>query len=92
MRYQAALRPDRGLASRQQSPITQAMARRPRRRKSTLLRRLTLALAIVPFAYLMAALIGSLVPVNRGWSEPDDGVTIYIANNGLHSDIVMPRR
>ena len=66
------------------------MARRPRRRKSTLLRRLTLALAIVPFAYLMAALIGSLVPVNRGWSEPDDGVTIYIANNGLHSDIVMP--
>jgi hypothetical protein len=51
---------------------------------------LTLALAIVPFAYLMAALIGSLVPVNRGWSEPDDGVTIYIANNGLHSDIVMP--
>ena len=41
-------------------------------------------------AYLLAALIGSLVPVNRSWTEPDDGMTIYIANNGVHSDIVMP--
>jgi uncharacterized protein (TIGR02117 family) len=66
------------------------MARRRRRRKSTLFRRLVLALATVPLAYLLAALVGSLVPVNRGWIEPDEGVTIYIANNGLHSDIVMP--
>jgi uncharacterized protein (TIGR02117 family) len=66
------------------------MARRRRRRKSTLLRRLALALAAVPLAYLLAALIGSLVPVNRDWTEPAEGVTIYIANNGLHSDIVMP--
>ena len=66
------------------------MARRGRRRKSTLFRRLVLALAMVPLAYLLAALVGSLVPVNRGWTEPDEGVTIYIANNGLHSDIVMP--
>jgi uncharacterized protein (TIGR02117 family) len=66
------------------------MARRRRRRKSTLLRCLALALAAIPLAYLLAALIGSLVPVNRGWTEPPEGVTIYIANNGLHSDIVMP--
>ena len=66
------------------------MARRRRRRKSTLFRRLVLALATVPLAYLLAALVGSLLPVNRGWIEPDEGVTIYIANNGLHSDIVMP--
>jgi uncharacterized protein (TIGR02117 family) len=51
---------------------------------------LALALAAVPLAYLVAALIGSLVPVNRDWTEPSEGVTIYIANNGLHSDIVMP--
>jgi uncharacterized protein (TIGR02117 family) len=51
---------------------------------------LALALAAVPIAYLVAALIGSLIPVNRGWTEPVEGVTIYIANNGLHSDIVMP--
>ena len=49
-----------------------------------------MALAAIPIAYLAAALIGSLVPVNRGWEEPADGITVYIANNGIHSDIVMP--
>lgn len=46
----------------------------------------------VPAAYLLAALIGSLVPVNRNWSEPDEGVTVYLASNGIHSDIVMPAK
>jgi uncharacterized protein (TIGR02117 family) len=44
----------------------------------------------VPALYLVAALIGSLVPVNRGWTEPDQGTTVYIADNGIHSDIIMP--
>ncbi len=65
---------------------------RRRVRKSRWLRRLALTIAAIPLAYLVAALIGSLVPVNRGWTEPDGGVTIYIANNGIHSDIVMPAR
>ena len=68
------------------------MSRRRRRRKSSLLRRLAIVLAAVPVAYLLAALVGSLVPVNRSWTEPEDGVTIYLANNGLHSDIVMPAK
>jgi uncharacterized protein (TIGR02117 family) len=55
-------------------------------------RRLALATAAVPIAYLLAALIGSLVPVNSDWAEPDGGVTIYIANNGIHSDIVLPAK
>jgi len=63
---------------------------RRRRRKSTLARRLALALAAVPTLYLLAALIGSLVPVNRAWAEPDDGVTIYLANNGVHADLILP--
>ena len=46
----------------------------------------------IPALYLLAALIGSLVPVNRDWIEPDEGITVYIANNGIHSDIVMPVR
>lgn len=46
----------------------------------------------VPAAYLLAALAGSLLPVNRGWAEPAEGVTIYLANNGVHADIVMPVR
>jgi len=54
--------------------------------------RLLLAIAAIPASYLLAALLGSLVPVNRGWSEPDEGVTVYLANNGVHADIVMPVR
>ena len=67
------------------------MARR-RRRKSTLARRLALALAAIPAMYLLAALVGSLVPVNRGWAEPDEGVTIYLANNGVHADLILPAK
>jgi uncharacterized protein (TIGR02117 family) len=44
----------------------------------------------LPALYLTAALIGSLVPVNRGWQEPAQGTTVYIADNGIHADIIMP--
>jgi uncharacterized protein (TIGR02117 family) len=47
-------------------------------------------LLAVPALYLLAALIGSLVPVNRGWTEPAEGVTVYLASNGIHADIIMP--
>ena len=49
-----------------------------------------LALAAIPLFYLAAALIGSLVPVNTDWEEPEDGIIVYIANNGVHADIIMP--
>ena len=49
-----------------------------------------LALAAVPGLYLLAALLGSLIPVNRGWQEPHRGITIYLADNGIHADIIMP--
>jgi len=52
--------------------------------------RLLTALLAVPALYLVAALIGSLVPVSRGWTEPAEGTTIYIADNGIHADIIMP--
>ena len=71
------------------------MARRKRRRRNSgrrVARRFALALAAVPALYLLAALIGALVTVNRGWSEPDQGVTIYLANNGVHADLILPAR
>jgi uncharacterized protein (TIGR02117 family) len=43
-----------------------------------------------PALYLAAALAGSLISVNRSWTEPEDGTTIYLADNGVHADIVMP--
>jgi len=68
------------------------MARR-RRKKQRWGRRLLLALGAIPALYLLAALIGSLLPVNRGWSEigpGEAGVTVYLADNGIHADIIMP--
>lgn len=49
-----------------------------------------LTLAAVPIAFLLAALAGSLLPLNRGWKEPAEGTTIYLRSNGIHVDIVMP--
>jgi len=48
------------------------------------------AILAIPALYLLAALIGSLVPVNRHWVEAGKGPTIYLADNGVHVDIVMP--
>jgi uncharacterized protein (TIGR02117 family) len=64
-----------------------------RRRKSKAGRwvgRLLTAVLAVPALYLVAALGGSLLPVNRGWQEPAQGTTVYIADNGIHADIIMP--
>ena len=67
------------------------MARRRREGKAgKWVGRLLTALLALPAFYLVAALVGSLAPVNRGWSEPAAGTTIYIADNGVHADIVMP--
>ena len=54
-------------------------------------RGLALLLA-VPALYLVAALAGSLIPVNRGWTESAEGTTIYLVDNGVHVDIIMPVR
>jgi len=53
-------------------------------------RRAIAALLALPALYLVAALVGSLVPVNRSWHEPARGTTIYLADNGIHADLVMP--
>ena len=67
------------------------MAQR-RKSRSTILRRLTLALLAVPLLYVAAALLGSLIPVNASWREPDRGTTIYLADNGVHADLILPVR
>ena len=69
------------------------MARRRRKsRTGRWVGRLLTALLALPAIYLVAGLAGSLVPVNRGWSEPAKGTTIYLADNGVHVDILMPVR
>jgi uncharacterized protein (TIGR02117 family) len=67
------------------------MAKR-KRRSSSWPRRILLALAAIPLLYLGAALVGSLISVNAAWREPDKGVTIYLADNGVHADLILPVR
>lgn len=67
------------------------MARRRRKRAAKRwIWRAIGALVALPALYLAAALVGSLIAVNRGWTEPADGTVIYIADNGVHADIIMP--
>jgi uncharacterized protein (TIGR02117 family) len=67
------------------------VARRRRKSKSgKWVGRLLTAILAIPALYLAAALIGSVVPVNRNWTEPAQGTTVYIADNGVHADIIMP--
>lgn len=55
-----------------------------------MVRRALLALAAVPALYLAAALVGGVVPVNRNWSEPGEGITVYLRSNGIHVDLILP--
>jgi len=69
------------------------MVRRRRKAKAgKWVARLLTALFALQALYLAAALIGSVAPINRGWSEPTQGTTIYLADNGVHVDIVMPMK
>jgi uncharacterized protein (TIGR02117 family) len=65
---------------------------RRRRKRFSWPARFALAILALPLTYLAAALIGALIPVNRDWREPDRGITIYVANNGVHADLVLPAR
>ena len=66
------------------------MQKRRRSRKPRWTARIALAILAVPVLYLFAAFIGALIPLNSDWEEPADGVTIYLANNGVHADLVLP--
>ena len=65
-------------------------SRRRRTRKSRLGMRIALVLLGVPALYLLLALIGGLASVNRDWREPDRGITVYLADNGVHADLILP--
>ncbi|WP_232328822.1 MULTISPECIES: TIGR02117 family protein [Sphingomonas] len=49
-------------------------------------------LLMLPLLYLAAGAIGGAVPRNAGWREAGDGVTIYVATNGIHTGLVLPAR
>jgi uncharacterized protein (TIGR02117 family) len=54
--------------------------------------RLLKALLLLPLLYLAAGAIGGAIPRNAGWQETADGVTIYVATNGIHTGLILPTR
>jgi uncharacterized protein (TIGR02117 family) len=47
-------------------------------------------LAALVVAYPVAAVIGGAIPVNARWRQAESGVRIYVIDNGIHSDLVLP--
>lgn len=41
--------------------------------------------------YGLALLLGALIPVNAGWQQAASGTRVYVIDNGIHTDIVLPR-
>ncbi len=40
--------------------------------------------------YLLAAMVGGLVVINRNQDSISSGIDIYLINNGIHTDLVVP--
>jgi uncharacterized protein (TIGR02117 family) len=57
------------------------------------LARAALLVVAAPLAYLLAAFLLGVVPVNRDFRPAQrDGVAVYLRTNGLHAEIVVPAR
>jgi len=48
------------------------------------------AILTIAALYGLAGWIGSSVPRNAGWAEPESGITIMVETNGTHTGIVVP--
>jgi manganese transport system substrate-binding protein len=46
------------------------------------------ALLGIVLLYVLAAVIGGLIPRNADWREPDEGVELFVRTNGVHADLV----
>ncbi len=57
-------------------------------------RRLLAAVLLVPaaavLAFFLSGWIGSSIPRNPHWSEPETGIEIMVATNGIHTELVLP--
>jgi uncharacterized protein (TIGR02117 family) len=40
--------------------------------------------------YFAAALVGSHIPENGDWTQPKDGVDIFVETNGVHVSLIVP--
>jgi uncharacterized protein (TIGR02117 family) len=49
-------------------------------------------LLLLPLLYLAAGAIGGAIPRNPDWREAEQGVTIWVATNGVHTGLILPTR
>lgn len=49
------------------------------------------ALAAALWLYLLAGALGGLIPVNRTWTPPKQGIPIWVESNGIHTGIIVPK-
>ena len=47
-------------------------------------------LGAVWVAYMIAGLVGGAIPANRDWVEPEQGIAVWVEDNGIHTGIVLP--
>jgi uncharacterized protein (TIGR02117 family) len=50
------------------------------------------AAAILAALFLLALIIGGIVPANPAWQPPETGHEIFVETNGVHSGIIIARR
>ena len=56
----------------------------------TIIGRVCAWLALAVGLFMLTAWIGSSIPRNSDWVEPNDGVTLMLETNGIHTGIIMP--
>lgn len=56
------------------------------------LRTASRVLASSTLLLLLGLLLGTCVPVNRGFRSAPDGIAVYVVSNGFHTDILFPLR
>jgi uncharacterized protein (TIGR02117 family) len=61
------------------------------RRALSIVRAVLAWLALAVGLFMLAGWIGSSIPRNADWREPQAGVDIYVETNGVHTALVLPR-
>ncbi len=54
--------------------------------------RLTLPVFGMVLLYACMAVVLGLLPGNRSWKSPTDGITVWLTTNGVHAALILPRQ
>ena len=67
---------------------------KPERRRRSLIRKAVLSIVAgllgPPLLYVIAGFGLALIPVNGDYTEPAEGIEIFLVSNGIHVDFVVP--